>query len=327
MAKQLRLREKVFECLKSNAGDKLIAPQIAKWLLEKYPEECKEKARRNNWRTDDAALVQNLVVVIGRNRYKIQKNYPGVRITADRPRKYYYLMQSDEDDVAQDEAGQGAVSSCASSASEGRNSKHSEQELYEPLMQYLRTESVFSMRIDEKTSSKRRGTKGKNHWLHPDIVGMEYLGKDWEEEVRDCVHECFDKLTRLWSFEVKCEVERSNVRMRFFQALSNSSWANFAYLVVRDIDEDTEKEFQMLSTAHGIGLIKLDKENPPESRILIQARERPEVDWDMVNRLAKENPDFRDYLERIRTFYVLSKRKRVTEEELLKMWGLREEED
>jgi hypothetical protein len=48
----------------------------------------------------------------------------------------------------------------------------------------------------------------------------------------------------------------------------------------------------MLFAAHGIGLIKLDANNPAESQVLIPSRERDEIDWDMVNRLATENRDF-----------------------------------
>lgn len=325
MSGKLRLRDTVFTYLKDNAGEKFTTRQIAEWIFAKYPAECEEKRLRSAQSRD---VVQQIAAEIGSHRKGMQKKYPHVKITADRPRRFYYSTQSDEEDVAQTKAGLSAVSASVSSAPKGRHSKYSEKELYEPLMQYLLTESVFSMRINESTSSKRRGTKGKNYWLHPDIVGMEYLGKDWEEKVRDCVHECFDKLTRLWSFEVKLKLDHSKVREHFFQALSNSSWANFAYLVVKDIDdEEAEKELRLLSAAHGIGLIKLNIEDPSESEMRIPARERAAVDWAMVNRLAKENPDFRGYLERIRTFYVLSKRKRVTEEELLKEWGLSEVDD
>ena len=188
------------------------------------------------------------------------------------------------------------------------------------LMQYLRDESVFSMRIDEKKSSNSRGPKG-NHWLHPDVVGMEDLGADWDREVRDCVHEYFDKRTSLWSFEVKLLLNGSNARECFFQALSNSSWANFAYLVAKDIEgTETMKELRLLSAAHGIGLIRLDVENPSESEVLIPARERAAVDWDMENRLAKENRDFKGFVKRIRRFY-------QTGETTAADWGLPEMDD
>ncbi|MEG0066990.1 MAG: hypothetical protein RR740_20540 [Pseudomonas sp.] len=59
----------------------------------------------------------------------------------------------------------------------------------------------------------------------------------------------------------------------------------------------------MLASAHGIGVIQLDVENPAESQILIPARERSEIDWDMCNRLTEENTDFAEFIGRIRRFH------------------------
>ncbi|MBO4329721.1 MAG: HrgA protein, partial [Rhodocyclaceae bacterium] len=292
MAKQLIVRQTVFEYLKNNAGRKFTAQQIAEWMFETYPDECKEKGRRNNWNLDKAELVQHLVTVIGRNRYKIQRKYPQIKITADRPRRYYYSTQSDEDEVAHVEAGRGDTYATYASASQKPSQRCEEQNLYPLLAQYLWGEfGIFSMRIDEKKSSNRRGEDG-NRWLHPDIVGMEDLSVDWRTEVRECASAYPDQRASVWSFEVKPRLNRSNVRMSFFQTLSNSSWANFAYLVAPEIRDDAMKELRMLSAAHGIGLMRLDKENPYESEVLIPARKRDAVDWDMVNRLAVENGDF-----------------------------------
>jgi hypothetical protein len=50
---------------------------------------------------------------------------------------------------------------------------------------------------------------------------------------------------RLWSFEVKKELNSSNVRKSFFQAVSNSSWANEGYLVaVSIVGEQVEQELR-----------------------------------------------------------------------------------
>ena len=172
------------------------------------------------------------------------------------------------------------------------------------LSQYLWEEfGVYTKRIDEKRSSNKRGPNG-NRWLYPDVVGMEDLGADWHQEVRDCVKQYSDKRTKLWSFEAKLLINRSNVRECFFQAVSNSSWANFGYLVAAEIGgTDTLKELRMLFAAHGIGFIKLDVENPADSQVLIPARERDEIDWDMANRLATENQDFMEYLKLVKRFY------------------------
>ncbi|SDE55723.1 hypothetical protein SAMN05661003_1167 [Desulfuromonas thiophila] len=134
---------------------------------------------------------------------------------------------------------------------------------------------------------------------------MEDLSKEWHHEVRDCVTQYSDKRTKLWSFEAKLLINRSNMRECFSQAVSNSSWANFGYLVAAEIGStDSLKELRTLFAAHGIGFIKLDVvDNPADSQVLIAARERPEIDWDMVNRLATENRDFLEYVKLLKQFY------------------------
>lgn len=82
----------------------------------------------------------------------------------------------------------------------------------------------------KKNRLTRKGKSG-NKWLHPDLVGLEDIGAPWEHTVKECIAYYGDKRTRLWSFEVKKTVNMSNVREAFFQAVSNSSWANLGYLV------------------------------------------------------------------------------------------------
>jgi len=169
---------------------------------------------------------------------------------------------------------------------------------------YLWTElQVLGKRIDEKRSSNLRGPRG-NQWLYPDVVGLEDLGAQWHREVRDCVAQVADRRTRLWSFEVKVLINRANVRETYFQAVSNSSWANFGYLVAPVIQgSDTLKELRMLYAAHGIGVIQIDVENPSESEILIPARERPEIDWTAASRLASENKDALEFIKLVRQLH------------------------
>jgi hypothetical protein len=186
--------------------------------------------------------------------------------------------------------------------------KLSEHDLYPRLATYLQIEhTVVSCRINEKRSSNKSGS-GANEWLHPDLVGLEDLSSDWKRELRDCVSVLAERRARLWSFEVKLLINRSNARKSYFQAVSNSSWAHFGYLVAEKIEGDgTMKELTMLAATHGIGVIQLDSETPTESQVLIPARERSEIDWDMCNRLTEENTDFVSYIERIKHFYQTGK--------------------
>lgn len=295
---ELNLAKTVVGYLKAHPDEKFTARQIAEWVFATYPDQCQAKKQSSQRLETDADLLQQIVAEIGSQRLRMQTKHPELKTTEGRPRKYYYSERSDSAEVAAVE------SEGAASMTDASTLKIDEHALYPMLSQYLWEEfGVYSKRIDEKRSSNKRGPNG-NRWLYPDLVGMEDLSKEWHREVRDCVTQYSDKRTKLWSFEVKLLINRSNVRECFFQAVSNSSWANFGYLVAAEIGgTDTLKELRMLFAAHGIGFIKLDVDNPAESQVLIPARERDEIDWDMANRLAIENKDFLEYVKLVKQFY------------------------
>lgn len=294
----LNLGKSVVDYLTAHPEEKFSARQLAEWIFATFPAECLAKKASSQALETDADLLQQLVAEIGSQRPRLQKKHPGLKTTEGRPRKYYFSEKSDTAEVA-------AVEGSGVAASVGKErAKVGEHGLYPLLASYLWAEfGVYSKRVDERRSSNKRGPHG-NRWLYPDLVGMEDLGADWHQEVKDCVNQYSDKRTKLWSFEVKLLINRSNVRECFFQSVSNSSWSNFGYLVAAEIEgQDTLKELRMLFAAHGIGLIKLDGENPSESQVLIPARERGEIDGDTANRLATENKDFLEYLKLVRQFY------------------------
>jgi hypothetical protein len=294
----LNLAKAVIGYLKERPEEKFTARQIAEWVFSTFPEDCHAKKENSKFITNDVELVQQLVAEISSQRPVLQKRYPEMKTTEGRPRKYYYSEKTDSAEVA------AAESAAATTSSDMAQTKIDEHALYLLLSRFLWEEfGLYSKRIDEKRSSNKRGPNG-NRWLYPDLVGMEDLGADWHQEVRDCVNQYSDKRTKLWSFEVKLLINRSNVRECFFQAVSNSSWANFGYLVAAELGgQDTLKELRMLFAAHGIGFITLDINNPADSQILIPARERDEIDWDMANRLSTENRDFLEYIKLVRQFY------------------------
>jgi hypothetical protein len=293
----LNLVTTVCDYLKGHPGERFSARQIAEWIFANYPEECQVKKQNSQSLETDADLITQLVSEIGSQRPRAQKRYPELKITEGRPRKYYYSEKSDSEEVE-------AAENIPADTSPSGSHKVGEHALYPLLAQFLWDEyEIYAKRIDEKRSSNKQGPKG-NHWLFPDMVGMEDLGADWHQEVRDCVNQYSDKRTKLWSFEVKLLINRSNVRESYFQAVSNSSWANFGYLVAAEISgQGTDKELRMLFASHGIGVIKLDADNPADSQVLIPARERDAIDWEMINRLAKENRDFLEYVKQVKQFY------------------------
>lgn len=288
----------IADFLKNNAEKRFTSRELATWIVETYPEESQAKQERSNGRlaTQDDTI-QQYAAEIGARRSNIEKRYFNkIKTTEERPRKYYYTTL---DDKSSEEA-EVITNDFIKSEQETRLS---EQDLYPILTTFLLSElGIYSKRINEKCSSNTKGAGG-NQWLHPDLVGMENLSEHWHPEVRNCVGASAIQKTKLWSFEVKLELTMGTVRKSFFQAVSNSSWAHFGYLVAPDIPTDALKELRLLSSLHGIGVIQLNSENPPESQILIPARERKEADWDAINRIAKENPDFRSYLQGVRQFY------------------------
>lgn len=299
---KLNLRQTVIDFLKARPEERFKARQIALWMFENQPEACEEKRRKSQQDlSSDDALIQQLVAEIGANRPEIQKKEPTIRTTEGRPRLYYYSVDTKYDEILRPVH----VDTPNNPKTESDKTRLTEHDLYPLLCRYLHTEfGLYPKRIDEKRSSNRNGPKG-NIWLFPDIAAMEDLGAEWHKDIRDCVRHYGNPRCRLWSFEVKLKLNRSNVREHLFQAVSNSSWANQGYLVAAEVEgADTMKELRMLSAAHGIGLIVLDVEDPTEgSEIRIPARERAEVDWDACNRLAEENPDFREFIRSVRQFH------------------------
>jgi len=295
----LNLSKTVVDFLAERAEQKFTARQMAEWIFESFPTECQEKKANSTYIKTDSDLVQQIVSEISSQRPALQKRNPQVKTTEGRPRKYYWTDKTDQAEVSEAEE-----SGFDDQPISGVGSSLKENDLYPLLSDYLWSElAIYSKRIDEKKSSNKHGPKG-NKWLYPDLVGMEDLTADWHQEIKGLVKEYADKKTKLWSFEVKILLNRSNVREAYFQAVSNSSWANYGYLVAAEIEgADTMKELRMLFSLHGIGLIQLDPENPAESQILIPARERLEVDWATCNRLTRENKDFVQFMKLVRQFY------------------------
>lgn len=302
MAK-LSQSKKVVEFLKKNARQKFNARQIAKSIVDAYPEDYEEK-RQNPRFGNEKSFITQIVAEIGAQKdqiFKIDKHV--FWQDKPRPRIYWYdpdkvvgapVITETEDETENNDVDVISV--------EGKSL--TEHDLYPILIEYLKSEQkLYCQRIDEKKSKNSRGSGG-NQWLHPDIVAMQPIDKEWNELIRTCVKQGAGQSVRLWSFEVKKELNGSNARKSFFQAVSNSSWANEGYLVATAIsDSNVEQELRMLSSLHGIGVILLNPENPSESEMMLPSKSRAEVDWQSVNRILVENTDFKDYIELVSTYY------------------------
>lgn len=113
--------------------------------------------------------------------------------------------------------------------------------------------------------------------MHPDIVGIYYPFNDYSTQVINLFSIVAEEPYKLFSFEMKKEINYSNLREYYFQAVSNSSWANEGYLVtlkIKDNDEDIYEELRRLNNAFGIGIIKLNPVNISQSEILFLAMKK-----------------------------------------------------
>lgn len=166
------------------------------------------------------------------------------------------------------------------------------------------TKTIFH----EKSSNKK---KGFNQWLHPDIVGCYFPFADYMNETQELQEIFGGKAFKVFSFEIKIKLDYSNLRECYFQAVSNSSWANEGYLVTLKLENDDSflEELRRLNNAFGIGIIKLVPEHISQSEIILPAKYNEKVDWDTVDRLMTENPNFQQFANDIKEDVKLRKTK------------------
>ena len=174
-----------------------------------------------------------------------------------------------------------------------------EKDLHPFLVYY----GFYYLKVYLKTIQHQKSNKNVfSKWLHPDIVGCYFPFGDWEDEVFEVSSLMGSSAIKLYSFELKRELSFANLREAFFQAVSNSSWANEGYLVAAKVDSDNDflLELYRLSASFGIGVIRLDIEDPDSSEVILPAKSRDLLDWETVNKLASTSPDFSEFLKRVK---------------------------
>lgn len=180
-----------------------------------------------------------------------------------------------------------------------KESNFNERDLHPLLVKYVKENSHFhcyAKTIYQENSVRK--VKGANEWLHPDLVGVYFPFGDYSPETTKLQKSMNVNSIKLFSFEMKKHLDYANLRQCFFQAVSNSSWANEGYLVCLKINNDSDfrNELQRLSNAFGIGIIKLNAQDINDSEIVCQARYNENIDWDTLNRLAEDSPDFKRFI-------------------------------
>jgi len=177
-----------------------------------------------------------------------------------------------------------------------------ERDLHPLIVAFLNSNPHFSAQVQtiyHETSKKEK--KGRNKWMHPDLVGVFFPFEKYGDDTLEAQKQMRVSSIKLFSFEAKIDLSYPNLRENYFQAVSNSSWANEGYLIALNIEEDSDfrDELRMLNDAFGIGIIQLDAENPQDSTILFQSRIRQDLDWNTIDRIARDNTNFGKFLKNI----------------------------
>lgn len=272
----------LLQFLKDHPGQQFKSIEIARAIINLYPAEAESKRLSSANDLSGENLVIQVQAEISSRRSYLLKKHPEFTSTESRPSLYSWNPSNDADADPAD-----------ITSNRPESSEHS---LYPKLGIFLESMGIHAMRIDEKRSRSKRGA-GSNHWRHPDLVAIQYLPTDWEPTTQALGKHYQASLLRFWSFEVKVGLTISNVREAFFQTVSNSSWATYAYLAASSIDRRAMEELEILSASHGVGIILLNEPQPLESEILLPARERGNLDWNSIDRLVSENPDFSKFIE------------------------------
>ena len=174
-----------------------------------------------------------------------------------------------------------------------------ERDLHPLLTTFVNADTHF--RCHTKTihhEESKKGPKGSDRWSYPDLVGIYYPFDSYEGETVRLIETMRENPYVVYSFEMKWKVETSTLREQYFQAVSNSSWANEGYLVAPEISSDDafRDDLARLVNAFGIGVIRLDVENVEQSEILYPAKFHEHLDWATIDRLVSQNRDFKEFI-------------------------------
>ncbi|MFA4960084.1 MAG: HTH domain-containing protein [Candidatus Pacearchaeota archaeon] len=194
---------------------------------------------------------------------------------------------------------------------EETKTKYHERDLHPLLVKFVNSAPNFKAHV--KTiyhEIAMRNKKGLNKWLYPDLVGVHLPFLDFDVHTLQVQKELYWTAVRFFSFEMKKELNIGNLRECYFQAVSNSNWANEGYLVVLNIiDQDGElmSELRRLNNAFGIGVIQLNSIEINESEIILPAKIKQELDWDTIDLLLKKNGNFKEFMEIVKGDITLGK--------------------
>ena len=193
--------------------------------------------------------------------------------------------------------------------------KYLERDLHPFLATYLHNKKDFPKTIFHENSDNEKD--GHQKWIHPDMISVKFtkFKKESTETFLKAIN--IDDVFKISSFEIKKEILTDyELKKTYFQAVSNSSWANYGYLVAMNINSSLMDEIERLNQSFGIGVIHLSS-NPEKTRILFPAKYK-KLDLKTIDKLNLVNKDFEDFINYVeKTLTAEKKYLKAVERELI----------
>ena len=226
----------------------------------------------------------------------------------------YYLTKNESEIDIEVLSGETETQPIATKPHKIKANAYYERDLHKLLSSYLKNTKVYSKTIFHEQS--KYGSDNNQIWTHPDMVGIKFL------KLQNKTSQNFLKSInsidtfKISSYEIKKETNSdAELKKAYFQAVSNSSWANYGYLVAFEISDSLSDEMERLNQSFGIGIIELNA-NPYQSKILYPSRYR-ELEFKTIDKLCKINKEFEQFIEQVDKLMTASDRYyKSTEKEL-----------
>ena len=207
---------------------------------------------------------------------------------------YIYYLAKYEQLISLDILSGSSTTTTTTTKKEGKSKGFEERDLHKLLSSYLKNSGIYSKTIFHEQS--KTGADSNQIWTHPDMVGIKFL--NLQTKASQTFIKSVNRVDtfKLSSYELKREINSDiELKKAYFQAVSNSSWANFGYLVAFEFSDGLTEEIQRLNQSFGIGVIKLDA-NPYLSKIMFPARLN-NLDFKTIDKLCNINDKFEKFIE------------------------------
>lgn len=206
---------------------------------------------------------------------------------------YSYYLSKYEQNIGVELLSEENESTVIKSVKESKT--YEERDLHILLSSYLKNTDTYSKTIYHEQSN---GKDSNQIWTHPDMVGIKFL--NLQSKASQNFLKSINRIDtfKLSSYELKKEINSdSELKKAFFQAVSNSSWANYGYLVAFEFSDSLNDEMARLNQSFGIGIIELNA-NPYQSKVLYPSVFR-DLDFKTIDKLCRMNKEFEKFIEQI----------------------------